>query len=240
MSISDNLKSVSQRITDAALRAGRDPSHISLIAVSKTRPADYVTEAMKCGQLDFGENRPQELAAKAEQIGGSVRWHQIGQLQKNKVRHIISHTALIHSVDSLSLAEEIEKRAAAIGKIQDILIQVNISGEESKSGVSPSGAVRLCRDIANLPHVHICGLMTISVRDYDYNQNKQLFSALASLASEIEAEKIENVSMKELSMGMTHDFEAAVEAGATMVRVGEAIFGERDYSLNNPTQNINQ
>ena len=199
MSISDNLKSVSQRITDAALRAGRDPSHIKLIAVSKTRPADYVTEAMKCGQLDFGENRPQELALKAEQIGGIVRWHQIGQLQKNKVRHIIRYATLIHSVDSLSLAEEIEKRAAAIDKIQEILIQINISGEESKSGVSPSEAVRLCRDIAALPHVHICGLMTISVKDYGYVQNKQLFSSLAALASEIEAEKIENVSMKELS-----------------------------------------
>lgn len=239
MSISDNLKSVNKKITDAALRAGRDPSHIRLIAVSKTRPVDYVTEAMKHEQLDFGENRPQELAAKAEQLGGGIRWHQIGQLQKNKVRHIIAYTELIHSVDSLSLAEEIEKRAAAIGKVQRILIQVNISGEESKSGVNPSEAAQLCRDIAPMPHVQICGLMTISVKGYDYGQNKQLFTALASLASEIEAENIENVSMKELSMGMTHDFEAAIEAGATMVRVGTAIFGERDYTSDTTPKTTN-
>ncbi|MBQ3573262.1 MAG: YggS family pyridoxal phosphate-dependent enzyme, partial [Clostridia bacterium] len=159
--------------------------------------------------------------------GDDINWHLIGQLQKNKVRHIIDKVCLIHSVDSFDLALEINKRAAAIGKIQDILIQVNISGEESKSGAIPDDVPLLCEKISELENVRIKGLMTISVRDFSYEQNYELFSQLRALAQDIKNMGIKNVDMQELSMGMTHDYEAAIAAGATIIRVGTAIFGER-------------
>lgn len=228
MEIHENLRSVKEQICRAAIDAGRDPNEITLIAVSKTKPIDMVKEAIACGMEDFGENRPQELAEKFACFP-DVRWHQIGQLQRNKVKYIIDKTAMIHSVESLSLAEEIEKRAAAIEKIQDVLIQVNISGEESKSGVAPDMATELCRQISKLKHLRICGLMTISVAGMDDEENFQLFSRLKRLAEEIDAQNIEGVSMKELSMGMTHDFVPAIRAGATLIRVGTGIFGARNY-----------
>ena len=228
MELRENLCSVREQICRAALDAGRDPKEITLIAVSKTRPAAMVEEAIACGVKDFGENRPQELAEKSACFP-DVHWHQIGQLQRNKVKHIIEKATLIHSVESLSLAEEIEKRAAAIAKIQDILIQVNISGEESKSGVSPDAAAELCRQISELKHIRICGLMTISVAGMSDEENFSLFSRLKKLAEEIDSLGLEGVSMKELSMGMTHDFVPAIRAGATLVRVGTGIFGARDY-----------
>lgn len=231
MSIADNIKRVRAEIAEAAERAGRSPEEIRLIAVSKTKPVSEVREAVDCGMLDLGENRPQELADKFPEFeDDGVRWHMIGHLQKNKVRHIIDKAELIHSVDSEELAAEIDKRAAAIGKIQDILIQVNISGEESKSGVCAADAEELCRRISKLDNIRIKGLMTISVRGLDYDGNKRIFASLAKLADDIAAKNIDGVCMKELSMGMTHDFAAAIEAGATMVRVGTAIFGERDYT----------
>ena len=161
----------------------------------------------------------------------NIKWHQIGQLQKNKVRHIIDKVCLIHSVDSVGLAAEINKRAVAIGKVQQILIQVNISGEETKSGVSPDEVKAICTEISNMENVRIVGLMTISVKGYDFEQNKAIFQKLADLAKEIDGLKIKNVEMRELSMGMSHDYEAAIAAGATMVRVGTAVFGERDYGM---------
>lgn len=232
MSIAENIKAVQNQIKETALRCGRNPAEIELIAVSKTKPIPMLQEAAECGILDFGENKPQELAAKYpefESVG--IRWHLIGNLQKNKVRHIIDKAYLIHSVDSFELALEINKRAAAIKKIQNILIQVNISGEESKSGAAPAEAAALCRKISELPNVKIQGLMTISVRGLDHDGNRQIFSGLKDLSHEIAELDIPNVSMKELSMGMTHDFPAAIEAGATFVRVGTAIFGERDYGV---------
>lgn len=232
MSIEENIAEIRGRLSKAAEAAGRNPGEITLIAVSKTKPNEMIREAIDCGMQDFGENKPQELAAKQpvfEQNG--VRWHLIGNLQKNKVKHIIDKAYLIHSVDSLGLAEEINKRAAAIGKIQDILIQVNISGEETKSGVAEGDAPELCRRISELENVRIKGLMTISVKDYSHEQNKELFLRLAGLAKNIASLELSGVEMKELSMGMTHDFEAAIEAGATMIRVGTAIFGQRDYGL---------
>ena len=150
---------------------------------------------------------------------------------KNKVRHIIDKVCLIHSVDSVGLAAEINKRAVAIGKVQQILIQVNISGEETKSGVSPDEVKAICTEISNMENVRIVGLMTISVKGYDFEQNKAIFQKLADLAKEIDGLKIKNVEMRELSMGMSHDYEAAIAAGATMVRVGTAVFGERDYGM---------
>ena len=232
MSIGENITAIRQRLSEAAEAAGRKSDEITLIAVSKTKPNEMIREAIDCGMQDFGENKPQELAAKYPVFEQEeIRWHLIGNLQKNKVKHIIDKAYLIHSVDSLSLAEEIDKRASKIGKIQNILIQVNISGEETKSGVAEYDAAELCRKISELENVRIKGLMTISVKDYTHEQNKELFLKLAELAKKIDALGLSGVEMKELSMGMTHDFEAAIEAGATMIRVGTAIFGQRDYGL---------
>ncbi len=227
MALQERLAAVRQEFVDAAKKAGRNPEEVLLIAVSKTKPISMIEEAVRAGMLDFGENRPQELAEKFPQVPG-VRFHQIGQLQRNKVKYIIDKVSLIHSVDSLSLALEIEKQAAKIHKVQDILVQVNISGEESKSGVAPEEADTLCMEISKLPHVRIQGLMTISVAGASEEENYRIFSELKSLAEEMEKKKIPGVSMKELSMGMTHDFGAAIAAGATMVRVGSGIFGARD------------
>ncbi len=228
MGIKENLAAVQQEIRSAAIAAGRNPEEVRLIAVSKTKPVSMIDEAVACGMNDFGENRPQELAEKFPQIP-DVRWHQIGQLQRNKVKYIIDKAHLIHSVDSLSLAEEIEKRAAAISKNQDILIQVNISGEESKSGVKPAEAEKLCREISQLPHVRIRGLMTISVAGLSQEGNYRIFRELKELADRLKSLEIPGVFMEELSMGMSHDFKEAIAAGATMVRVGSSIFGAREY-----------
>ncbi len=228
MEIRKNLAAVKLEIKEAALAAGREPESIKLIAVSKTKPVSMIQDAVECGMQDFGENRPQELAEKFSQIP-DVCWHQIGQLQRNKVKYIIDKASLIHSVDSLSLAEEIEKRASGIHKIQDILVQVNISGEESKSGVKPEEAAELCQRISRLPHVRIRGLMTISVAGLSQAGNYKIFAALKQLAEEIDALGIPGVLMEELSMGMSHDFREAIAAGATMVRVGSSIFGAREY-----------
>ena len=234
MSVAENLAEIRSRIDELARSAGRNPEEVKLIAVSKTKPVSLIKEAVADGALDLGENKPQEIVSKYPEFeGDSVRWHMIGHLQKNKVRHIIDKAELIHSVDSLALAEEINKRAEAIGKIQKILIQVNVTGEDSKSGVSPDDAAELCREISKLNNVRIMGLMTISVSGYTYEENKSVFDSLAVLAARIDDMKIDNVSMKELSMGMTHDFDAAIAAGATMVRVGTAIFGARDYGAKN-------
>lgn len=234
MSVAENLSEIRSRIDELARSAGRNPEEVKLIAVSKTKPVSLIKEAVAAGALDLGENKPQEIVSKYPEFeGDNVRWHMIGHLQKNKVRHIIDKAELIHSVDSLALAEEINKRAEAIGKIQKILIQVNVTGEDSKSGVSPDDAAELCREISKLNNVRIMGLMTISVSGYTYEENKSVFDSLAALAARIDDMRIDNVSMKELSMGMTHDFDAAIAAGATMVRVGTAIFGARDYGTKN-------
>lgn len=230
MGIRENLLTVQEEIRRAAEDAGRNPAEIKLIAVSKTKPIAMVEEAIACGAMDFGENRPQELAEKFGHFP-DVRWHQIGQLQRNKVKYIIDKAALIHSVESLALAEEIEKRASAIDKVQDILVQANVSGEESKSGVSVEEAPELCRAMSALAHVRIRGLMTISVLGISDEENFRIFSRLKELAAEIDALGLNNVSMEELSMGMTHDFIPAIKAGATMIRVGTGIFGARDYQV---------
>lgn len=229
MSIIDNIAAVRERILSAAAKAGRNLDDIKLIAVSKTRPAEDVLTAAQAGVSDFGENRPQELAQKYDALP-DAGWHLIGQLQRNKVKYIIDKACMIHSVDSIKLAEEIEKRAAAIDKVQDILIQVNVSGEESKSGINPSETAEICRSISKLEHIRICGLMTISVKGASYQENIEIFARLKALAEETDALGISGVSMKELSMGMSADYEAAIAAGATMVRVGSGIFGAREYN----------
>lgn len=221
LDIKKNYQQVLKNIRDTAVKVGRNPEDIKLIAVSKTKPIDYIRQAIDAGALDFGENKPQELAAKYNEIS-NVNWHQIGHLQKNKVRNIIGKTVLIHSLDSVGLALEIQKRAEKINIIQNILIQVNVSGEESKFGIRPDELAEMLNVIDECPNVNPTGLMTISVRDYTNEQNYEVFSRLKDLADKF--------ALNELSMGMTHDYKEAIAAGATMLRVGTAIFGQREYN----------
>ncbi len=227
MEVFENIKAINKRIDEICKKCERSRNDITLIAVTKTKPIELLREAQQAGEINFGENRPQEIVKKYPEFEG-IKWHLIGQLQKNKVKHIIDKVELIHSVDSLSLALEIDKRAKQINKIQDILIQVNITKEESKSGVYPDEAEALVREIAGLENVRIKGLMTISRKEFDFEDNKEVFCALRELSQKIGELNIKNVSMKELSMGMTHDFAEAIESGATMIRIGTAIFGARN------------
>lgn len=231
MSINDKIEAVKKEISEAANTAARRPEEIKLVAVSKTKPVSDIAEAYDAGMRDFGENKPQEIVEKFSHFPTDVRWHMIGHLQRNKVRHIIDKVYLIHSVDNIELAEEIEKRAKAINKIQDILLQVNISGEESKSGFAPDDVLNACCTISKMSHIRIQGLMTISVKSYGQSENKELFLKLKSLSEKIEKVKVDNVFMKELSMGMSGDFKEAIEAGTTIVRIGSSIFGERNYNV---------
>ena len=227
MSIADNLKTVLDRIGSAALKAGRDPAAVRLVAVSKTKAAASVNEAARAGQRLFGENYVQELVAKAKEVAEQVEWHFIGHLQSNKVRQIVGLVTMIHSVDRLSLAEEIDRQWGKLGLCCDILIEVNIAGEESKSGTTAREVSELVRRVSLLPHVRIRGIMTMPPFFDDPEGARPYFRELRRLAEEIAAEKIPGVEMAELSMGMSGDFEAAIAEGATIVRVGTAIFGER-------------
>ena len=229
--IRENIESIRKRIADAAKRAGRDADEIKLIAVTKTVDVDKVEEAIAAGALDAGENKPQELARKYEVLGDKIRWHQIGSLQTNKVKYIIDKVCMIHSLDREGLAEEIDKRASKIGRVIDCLVQVNISGEESKHGMSREEVEPFVRLVAEkYPNIKIKGLMTMAPFDAERDDIKKVFRDLKELSDEINNMNIGNVEMKELSMGMTNDFEIAVEEGATMVRVGTAIFGKRNYN----------
>ncbi|MBC7961343.1 MAG: YggS family pyridoxal phosphate-dependent enzyme [Steroidobacteraceae bacterium] len=227
MSISRNLSNIRQRIQAAAEAAGRDPSSVRLVAVSKTRPAADIIEAFHVGQTVFGENYIQELTDKLEQVQEAVEWHVIGHLQSNKVKYIAGRVALIHSVDRLSLAEEISRQWGKLGKICPVLIQVNISGETTKSGTTEEGALQLVKDCALLPNISVWGLMTMPPFFDDPEAARPCFAELRRLSLAIEAVGIPGVEMRELSMGMSGDFEAAIQEGATLVRVGTAIFGER-------------
>jgi len=227
--IQKNLTEVRGKMVDAAENSGRNPQDVTLVAVTKTYGVDVINEAIDCGVTDIGENRVQEIMEKYEFVK-PVRWHLIGHLQKNKVKYIIDKVELIHSVDSFELAKEIDKHAKKHGKIQKILLEVNVSGEESKFGIRPDECQELCRMIAELENVKIQGLMTIAPFVDDQNILESVFSGLKSLADEIRSANIERVDMTELSMGMTNDFSLAIQKGATMVRVGTGIFGKRDYT----------
>lgn len=227
--IKENLEAVEKRVQDACKRAGRSRDEVTLIAVSKTKPVSLIREAMACGQVDFGENKVQELCKKLEEIREPLRWHLIGHLQRNKVKYVVDKACLIHSVDSERLAQEIQKEAAKRDLVCPVLVEVNVGGEETKSGVSPQEALPLVRSIAALPNVKVRGLMTVAPPVEKPEDARIYFKELRELADTIRKEAIPGVEMKELSMGMTGDFEAAIEEGATMVRVGTAIFGARDY-----------
>lgn len=229
MGIADNLIHIHERIAAAARRAGRDPSSVRLVAVSKTKPAEAVEEAARAGQRLFGENYVQEFTAKAREVREPVEWHFIGALQSNKVRQIAGLVTLIHSVDRLSLAQEIERQWAKLDAACDVLIQVNIAGEATKSGTTAEELLSLVREVAALPHLRVRGLMTMPPFFDDPEGARPYFRELKRLAGVVAAENIPSVTMDELSMGMSGDFEAAIEEGATLVRIGTSLFGEREY-----------
>jgi len=227
-SIGTRFRLVKERIRKAALGCGRDPEEIKLVAVSKTVPVERIQEAIAAGATILGENYIQEARAKIESIGtGSISWHFIGHLQTNKAKYAVRLFDIIHSVDSLKLAQELDRRARSIGKVQDILIQVNISHESTKSGIDPEKTIELIRSIAPLKNLSIRGLMTMPPYFNDPERTRPFFRALKELQELILREGIPNIEMTELSMGMTGDFETAISEGATIVRIGTAIFGER-------------
>lgn len=228
--VKENLISVREKIDKACVRAGRRPEEVTLIAVSKTKPVELLGEAYEAGARDFGENKVQELTDKYEALPQDIRWHMIGHLQRNKVKYVVDKAALIHSVDSLRLAEEISREALRKNVEVNVLIEVNAAGEESKFGVTPEAAEGLIRQVAELPAVHVMGLMTIAPYVENPEENRKHFMCIRQLAVDIKAKNIDNVTMAVLSMGMTGDYEVAVEEGATCVRVGTGIFGGRDYS----------
>lgn len=227
--IKDNYEEVERRIKRACDASGRNRADVKLISVSKTKPISDIKEAMECGAAVFGENKVQELTEKYDALPKNLEWHLIGHLQRNKVKYVIGKVACIHSVDSLRLAEQIEEESRKAGLVTDILIEVNAAGEDTKFGVPPEETEQLVKEISVLEHVHICGLMTIAPYTDDPESNRIYFKKLYELAVDIKAKNIDNVSMRELSMGMTGDYEVAIEEGATMVRVGTGIFGDRDY-----------
>ena len=229
--IRENLKTVREKIKDACKESGRKEDEVTLIAVSKTKPVPMLMEAYECGCRDFGENKVQELVDKWEQMPKDIRWHMIGHLQRNKVKYIVDKVYMIHSVDSFRLAEEISREAGKKGVTVSILIEVNVAGEESKYGISCEEAAGLVEEIAALPNLVIKGLMIIAPYVENAEENRQYFEKLRQIYVDINRKNIDNVYMAELSMGMTGDYEAAVTEGATYVRVGTGIFGERFYAV---------
>ena len=229
--LKENLYQVQENMKEACRRSGRAESDVTLIAVSKTKPLPMLEEVYSLGIRDFGENKVQELVDKAEQLPDDIRWHMIGHLQRNKVKYIVDKVYMIHSVDSLRLAEEISKEAVKRGIIVNILIEVNVAGEESKFGVTPEDTPGLVQEISHLPGILVRGLMTIAPFVENAEDNRIFFSALKKLYVDITNKNIDNVRMDYLSMGMTGDYEVAIEEGASCVRVGTGIFGERSYQV---------
>lgn len=225
MSIADNLAQVRADLAAAARAAGRDPESVALVAVSKTWPASDVAEAAEAGQRIFGENKVQELLAKAPEAPAELEWHLIGHLQGNKVRKVLPACALIHSVDSVDLAKQISRVAGELGRLVRVLLQVNVASDEAKFGFPVAMVRREFATLAALPHMEIRGLMTVPPYDEDVERTRPHFSALRHLRNELEREH--DHALPELSMGMSHDFRLAIEEGATMVRVGSSIFGRR-------------
>lgn len=231
--IKTQLKEVREQLQTAIKRAGRKEDEVTLIAVSKTYPVSAIEEAMAEGCMDFGENHVQELMNKYEVIGDKVRWHLIGHLQTNKVKYIVGKVALIHSVDSIKLAEEIEKQSAKKGVTTSILLEVNVANEASKYGFRVDEVIAACEKISALKHVKVEGLMTVAPFVENPEENRTIFRKLFALSVDIQKQKFDNISTSILSMGMSNDYRIAIEEGATMVRVGTAIFGNRDYSKKN-------
>ena len=229
--LQSQYEEVQKRIDAACARCGRDRSEVTLIAVSKTKPVEMLEEIYALGERNFGENKVQELTGKYEVMPKDVHWHMIGHLQRNKVKYVIDKACMIHSVDSLRLASEISKEAVKHGITADILIEVNVAGEESKFGVSVEETPSLVQEVAKLPGIKVKGLMTIAPYVDDPEENRGVFRNLRKLSVDIGEKNFDNVTMNVLSMGMTGDYEVAIEEGATHVRVGTGIFGERNYNI---------
>ncbi len=228
--IQKQLEEVRKNIVASAHHANRDPKEITLIAVSKTYPVEAIQEAMAAGCVDFGENHVQELCAKIEEMPEGINWHLIGHLQTNKVKYIIGKTALIHSLDRMSLAEEIEKQSLKHGVITKVLLEVNVANEASKYGFKVEEVMDAVKEISQMKHIKVEGLMTVAPFVEDPEENRPIFRKLYGLSVDIQNQKFDNISASILSMGMSNDYKVAIEEGATMVRVGTAIFGNRDYS----------
>ena len=226
--IAENLAILRQKIEETCRKSGRNPEEVKLIAVSKYFGVDSIIEAKKCGLTDFGENRAQELTLKYEKLGNDVTWHMIGTLQKNKVKYAVNAADLIHSVDSLELVEEINARAEKLGKVQNILLEVKTSEEETKSGLETENEIlSIVKRCSELNNIGLMGFMTMAPLTEDANIIRKSFRDLRNLKDQINNK---GYNLTELSMGMTSDFEIAIEEGATMIRIGSAIFGDRDYS----------
>ena len=230
-SIKENLSSIRQNVDDCSKRANRESEEITILAVTKTVDVDAVLEAIDNGVTDVGENKPQELSRKYETIGDKVNWHLIGSLQTNKVKYIIDKVHMIHSLDRQALCEEIQKRAEQINKTINCLVQVNMSKEESKHGLDESDVIEFINHVSvNYKNIQIKGLMTMAPFSEDEEEVRKVFKGLKQLAIEIDKMNISNVSMKSLSMGMSNDYEIAIEEGSNIVRIGTSIFGERNYN----------
>ena len=228
--IKENLAMVQENIRAACKRAGRAESEVTLIAVSKTKPLSMIEEAYAAGMREFGENKPQEMRDKAKVFIEPVHWHMIGSLQSNKIKYVTGTACMIHSVDSINLAYAIEKEAAKRELSIDILLEVNVAEEESKHGFSIEELLQAVLEISRLKHLKIRGLMTVAPYTENAEENRIYFRKMKELLVDINAKNIDNVCMDSLSMGMSSDYEVAIEEGATMVRIGTGIFGERDYS----------
>ncbi len=225
--IRDHLNEVRENIQKACEKAGRSPQEVTLIAVSKTKPLFMLEEAYEAGARDFGENKVQEILEKHPKMPEDARFHMIGHLQRNKVKQVLPHAVLIHSVDSYRLAEQISQEAGKLGITAKILLEVNVAKEESKFGMMPEDVEEMAGQIAALPHLQIEGLMTIAPFVDDQEKNRPVFRKLYQLSVDIKKKNIDNVNMGVLSMGMTGDYQVAVEEGSTMIRVGTGIFGAR-------------
>jgi len=229
MCIAENIRKIEERMKEAAVRAGRDPEDVLLVAVTKTHSPEAINRAIRAGITDIGENKVQEIVEKYDSVL-PVRWHMIGHLQTNKVKYIVDKVSLIHSVDSFRLAEEIDRRVGKIGRTMDVLIQVNPAGEAQKSGVAPAEAEPLIREILEkLPNVRVRGLMLVAPEADDPEDVRKWFREVRNLYETCGKIRDPHLDFRWLSMGMSHDFPVAVEEGANLIRVGTAIFGARDY-----------
>jgi len=229
--VGKNYKEVLSAVSQSACKSGRKAEDVILIAVSKTKPVELLKEAYEAGARDFGENKVQEIMVKYEHLPSDIRWHMIGHLQTNKVKYIADKVYMIHSVDTVKLAEVISKEAIKAGRVIPVLIEVNVAGEESKFGIAPDECESFIRQIHHLEGIAVSGLMTIAPYVENGEENREHFKSLKQLSVDIMQKNIDNVSMDFLSMGMSGDYETAIEEGANLVRVGTRLFGEREYFI---------
>ena len=231
MSITENLSIVENKILAACKRAGRERDEVKLIAVSKTQPVEAIKEAIGYGINSFGENRVQELREKMEIIKESLDWHLIGHLQTNKVKYVVGKVSMIHSLENMRLAEALDKEAGKQGITVDVLVEVNIAKEDTKFGVNPEEVENFIREVSKFSNINIKGLMTVAPYTDISEENRKYFKQLKKIMVDLNSKNIHNVNMHVLSMGMTGDYEVAIEEGATLVRVGTGIFGSRNYDI---------